>query len=199
MAKVVVTGATGFIGKYLCRALTEHGHDIVTMGRTFEPVDCDIVYHLACPSATSTITENPRTVMDIILDQTRSALAICPTALFVNASSYGAADIDMSAQGAYNVAKRCMEVYLAHSAGVYGYINYRIPSVYGVDADPTSFVVRCVNGTAYYPTEPERMHYIAHVEDVAAALSKCREIPVEEITLGDIYTQFSSGQRTLEK
>jgi nucleoside-diphosphate-sugar epimerase len=144
---------------------------------------------------------NPRDVMDTIMDATRKALAICPNAFFINASSMGAKfiDVDNSPQTAYNVAKRCMEVYLEHSAGVFGYINYRIPSVYGPGANPDSFIQRCIDGTAYVPPNPDKLHYIAHIDDVVEALADCKQIPVEEITLGQIYELFNSGRRGLHR
>lgn len=197
MAKVAVTGHTGFIGQHLVAALLKAGHVVYPIGRDYRAVDCDIVYHLACPSTTKFINENPKEVMDIILDGTRQALLISPGALFVNASSYGAETIDNTKQGAYNIAKRCMEVYLEHS-GVQ-YLNYRLPSVYGPGASPDSFIQRCVDGTAYVPTDPDKVHYIAHVLDVVEALVNCSAVPVEKTTLGKIYEQFNSGRRGLHR
>jgi nucleoside-diphosphate-sugar epimerase len=199
--KIAVTGSTGFIGSKLVAALSAQGHTVYPIGRDFTQVECDIVYHLACPSSTDYINNNPRAVMDIIMDATRRALDICPTALFVNASSKGSEfiDVDNGAQTAYNIAKRCMEVYLEHSAGVFGYINYRIPSVYGPDASSDSFVQRCIDGTAYAPTDPNKLHYIAHIDDVVEALVHCKQIPIEEITLGQIYELFNSGRRGLHR
>jgi nucleoside-diphosphate-sugar epimerase len=200
MAKIAaVTGASGFIGQYLVKELEKRGYIVHKIGRDYTPVDCDIVYHLACPSTTTFIINNTQEVMDIIMDGTRRALQICPTALFVNASSVGAKDIEKTKQGAYNVAKRCMEIYLEYSAGPYGYINYRIPSVYGPGASPDSYIQRCVDGKAYLPRRPSQMHYIAHVQDVAEALASCTQIPVEEITLGQIYEQFNSGGRGIHR
>ena len=198
MAKrIAVTGYTGFIGSHLVEELTRRGDIVYPVGRDFRQVEYDMVYHLACPSTTEFINNNPKEVMDIILDGTRKALEICPNAFFVNASSYGAEMIDRSPQGAYNVAKRCMEIYLEYSAGVFGYINYRIPSVYGPGAPKDSFIQRCIDGTAYQPTDPNKLHYIVHVKDLVEALASCTQIPTEEITLGQIYEQFSTGQRTV--
>lgn len=197
MEKIVVTGSTGFIGKKLTEKLIQNGYDVIQFSRDFKKVSCDRIYHLACPSSTSKLNENPKEIMDIIFDKTREAISICPDALFINASSFGAGDINDTKQGAYNIAKRSMEVYLKYS-GI-KYINYRIPSVYGEDASNDSFIKRCVLGTAYEPENPSKMWFISHVDDVTDALINLSEIKVENITLGEIYKQFISGKRRLEK
>lgn len=195
--RIAVTGATGFIGQHLVEQLTKNGHIVYPIGRDFRKVDCDMVYHLACPSTTEFINSNTKEVMDIILDGTRKALEISPGAFFVNASSIGASDIVKSPQGAYNVAKRCMEIYLEYSAGPYGYINYRIPSVYGPGAPRDSFIQRCVDHTACVPTEPDKQHEIIHVLDLVEAMAECKVLPSEKITIGQIYELFTTGRRGL--
>jgi nucleoside-diphosphate-sugar epimerase len=197
MAKIAVTGHTGFIGRHLVKALAQTEHTIIRIDRNFTPVACDRIYHLACPSITKVINENPTYVMDTIFDATRAAMKICPSAQFINASSYGAGEVAEGAQNAYNIAKRAMEIYLEQSR--IDYINYRLPSVYGEEAHDDSFVVRCVQGTAYLPPEPDKMHYIAHVDDVVEAMINLTVIPVEEITLGQIYELFNFGRRGLHR
>jgi nucleoside-diphosphate-sugar epimerase len=199
-SRIAITGHTGFIGQHLLELLVRRGNIVYPIGRDFKSVECDIVYHLACPSTTEYISNHTREVMDTILDGTRKALNICPKAFFVNASSIGAKYIvDNTPQSAYNVAKRCMEIYLEYSAGPTNYINYNIPSVYGPGAHSDSFIQRCVDGTAYAPTDPDKVHYIAHVNDVVQALADCKQIPIEEITLGQIYEQFNSGRRGIHR
>jgi hypothetical protein len=90
-----------------------------------------------------------------------------------------------------------METYLEFSDVKHK--NYRIPSVYGVDMHDDMFIKRCVDGNATQPTEPERKHYIAHIDEVVNALIELREIEVEEITLGDIYEHFTTGRRRLHR
>lgn len=195
--EIAVTGYNGFIGQRLVYALLKQGHVVYPIGREFRQVDCDRVYHLACPSDTATINTHPLTVMDTILDKTRQALAICPSAVFVNASSMGASDIASGPQGCYNVAKLCMEHYIEQS-GI-KYYNYRLPSVYGEGMNDSNFIKRCIDGTAYKPTEPDRLYYIAHVDDVVDALVNLTELTVEEITLGEIYESFNFGRRRLHR
>ena len=200
MAKrIAVTGATGFIGQHLVEELLKQGNIVYSMGREFKAIECDMIYHLACPSTTEFIKNNTKEVMDIILDGTRRALEICPNAFFVNASSIGAIDIDRSPQGAYNVAKRCMEIYLEYSAGTASYINYRIPSVYGPGAPADSFIQRCIDKTAYKPTDPDKKHEIIHVLDLVEAMAYCKQLPSEEITIGQIYEQFNTGRRGIHR
>ena len=159
--------------------------------------DVDIIYHLSCPSTTSFITQNPIKIMDIILDKTREAMSINQQALFVNASSMGALEFVENEQGAYNIAKRCMEIYLSHSGR--RYLNYRLPSVYGPGMADDVYIKRCIDKTAYYPPDPDKKYYISHVDEVVDALVQLREVDIEETTLGTIYESFNSGRRGLHR
>ena len=201
MAKVAVTGSTGFIGSHLVEGLLKAGHTVYPIEGDwpYEPREVDRIYHLACPSAKEFLVNNPQQVMDIIMDKTREAMAICPTALFINASSMGAAEVDIDERGqkAYNNAKRCMEVYLEH--GKMKYLNYRIPSVYGENMRNDNLIKRCVEGRATPPTDPERVYYISHVDEVVHALVNLYPLNMEQITLGEIYESFNSGRRGLHR
>lgn len=197
MEKVAVTGYTGFIGRHLVEALTKRGFIVYPIGRDFRPVECDRVYHLANPSSTEVIMNNPLYVIDAIVDNTRKAMDICPDALFVNASSKGAAFIEDGPQGGYNIAKRLMEIYLSLSSNKC--LNYRIPSVYGLGMHESMFIKRCVEKKAYVPHNRSQIHYIAHVTEVVDAMIDLRQIEIEEITLGEIYESFGSGRRGLHR
>ena len=134
--------------------------------------------------------------MEIIIEGTISALKINPDARFINASCMGAIDIDdsiYSPQGGYNIAKRCMEEFVFKSPNPS--INYRIPSVYGEGMSDDAFIKKCVDGRAYKPGNPNKIHYIAHIDEVVRALVSMDNINLEEITLGKIYESFNSGRR----
>lgn len=190
MAKYALTGHTGFIGSQLGRKLLDLGHEVFVFDRVYYPISgIERIYHLGCPSTNTFIQNNPTGVMDIIMDSTRKALRINKDALFINASSKGAEDItNDSAQNCYNLAKRCMEQYIQYS-GV-SYKNYRLPSVYGPGMHDDSFIKMCIDGVAYKPLEPNKKHFIAHIDAVVDAMINLNEIETEEITLGEIYDRF---------
>lgn len=198
METAVVTGCTGYIGTHLVPALQQAGFHVIPMQRDFYPVQCDRIYHLACPSSSDAINNHTTDVMDIIFDKTREAMRICPTATFINGSSIGCIECDdPSEQGGYNSAKLAMEHYLKHSG--MKYVNYRIPSVYNEAIRNDGLIKRSVNGTATPPTNPDRMHYIGHMDGVIDALVHLTPMPVEYVTLGKIYEQFNSGRRGLHR
>ncbi len=189
---VAVTGHSGFIGKYLCKAILDRGWTLIKVNKSFDAVNCDRIYHLACPSSTHKINADPIDVIDTIVDGTRSAMAICPDAIFVNASSIGAKYIDEPGpQGGYNSAKRLMEIYLSLSD--IEFVNYRLPSVYGDGMSKDSFIQRCIDGNAYRPKTPNKMHYIGHIDNIVSSMIEMSPLKVEEISLGDIYERFLSS------
>jgi len=197
MERIAITGHTGFIGKNLIVSLLKKGYDVHLVNKDFNEIECDRIYHLACPSTTEKINENPTKIMDIIFDVTRQAMKICPSALFVNASTYGVNYIDDSKQSCYNIAKLSMEYYLKYSN--IKHINYRLPSVYGEGMHDDNFIKRCIDNTAYFPKNPEQKYFIAHIDDVVDSLINLKPIEIEEITLGKIYEQFNSGRRRLHR
>jgi len=195
---VAVTGHSGFIGKHLCTAILKKGWTLIKIGKSFEPIKCDRVYHLACPSSTKQINNNPVGVMDTILDGTRKAMKICANAEFVNASSIGANDTrGNNEQVCYNSAKRVIELYLEYSD--INNVNYLLPSVYGDGMNRDSFIKRCVDGNAFEPRDSEKLHYISHISSIIESLIELTPLDIEEITLGDIYEHFSSGRRGLHR
>lgn len=201
MGKIIVTGANGFIGSHLVKALREERHEVRTLTNYMVKeyptgLDCDRIYHLAAPSTTEFISKNPLRIMQLIIENTISALKINRNALFINASSMGATDIETkisSPQGGYNIAKLCMEEYVLKSPNPSK--SYRIPSTYGEGMHNDAFIKRCVEGRAYKPNNPNKTHYIAHIDEVIRALVAVDDIQMEEITLGEIYESFNSGRR----
>lgn len=96
-----VTGATGFIGSHLVKALLSQGYEVHTFGR--KPVEgtvfhawdaveeakdydvaLDAIIHCA---ASATDWGDDELISKINIEGTRSALAICPTARFIHVST----------------------------------------------------------------------------------------------------------------
>lgn len=192
--KIAITGHRGFIGSRLFATLHERGSCVVGVDPT-DVGDFDRVYHLACPTTPHRLLTDPTGVMDNIMDATRSALHICPSAQFINASSQGVVLPPNDRFHAYNVAKLAMEVYtqLANPTA----ISYRLPAVYGPTMNREFFIPRCVDGTAYYPTF-DREYNIAHVDDVVDALINLSDVRVIRTTLSEVYQNFTSGTWTID-
>jgi len=187
---VGVTGHSGFIGRALCKAIQAKGWNLIKINREYSPIKCDRIYHLACPGTTEAINNDPLGVMDTIIDGTKKAIAISPGAEFINISSMGANDTTGdSPQICYNTAKRVMEMYLRY-AEVDG-VNYRLPSIYGKGMSKDSFIQRCIDGRAYKPMFPDKMHYIMPLDELIPALINLNQLTIEEISLGDIYDRFT--------
>lgn len=193
---IAVTGHSGFIGKHLCRAILNKGWTLIKISKSFEPTKCDRIYHLACPSSTKIINDDPISIINTIINGTKEAMRVCPDAKFINASSIGANYTKgMEPQIAYNTAKRLMELYLYHTN--INSINYRIPSVYGEGMSKDSFIQRCIEGSAYKPSNPDSIHYIIHINNLIQSMIKLEPLEIEKITLGEIYEDFTTGRRGL--
>lgn len=193
---IAVTGYNGFIGSHLIRELNHRGRYAVGVSPTALGTFSRI-YHLACPATTAAIQSNPTNVMDTIMDATRHALEICKTAEFINISSMGASTVDFTKQGAYDIAKRCMEIYVHHAAP--DSISYRLPAVYGPGMKDDHFIKRCVDQNAYAPPlEDARAYAIAHIDEVVDALIELRPVTCIYTSVHEIYDKFTSGEWTLD-
>lgn len=193
--KIAITGYRGFIGSALMKEFFHRGITAVGVAPT-DIGDFDRVYHLACSATPEKIYGDPIGTMNSIIDVTRQALNICPTALFINASSQGAAyPYEKTPMGAYNVAKLCMETYLS-------YINqptmsYRLPAVYGPGMNRKFFIPQCIDGTAYHPIE-DREYRIAHIADVVEDLADLNQVRCRNTTLIETYNKFTHGEWNLD-
>jgi nucleoside-diphosphate-sugar epimerase len=190
--EIAVTGHSGFIGTYLCNAIEKKGWKLIRISNVMESVKCDRVYHLACPSSTQNILDDPIGIIDVIIDGTRKASKICPKAQFINISSMGALYTTKdSKQSCYNTAKRLMELYLKYDKSVSNTMTYRLPSVYGVGMGADCFIQRCIDGKAYKPKNYDKIHYIGSIDSIIESLIYLKPLKIEVITLGEIYDRFS--------
>ncbi len=100
MHKVLVTGGAGFIGHHLVKSLLDDGHEVVVMddlstGKeerihkgvklreldvcaydAFRGLECDRIYHLACPASPPKYQENPKKTLDTCYLGTQNVLEL---------------------------------------------------------------------------------------------------------------------------
>lgn len=159
MARILVTGATGFIGRHLVPALSEGGHEVVEAGRqpskeaaTFFAVGnidaltdwraaldgVDAVVHLA--GLAHRETEDEAQFFAVNDAGTRRLVAACEAAgvkTVVSVSSIAAREAEQNLEpaSAYGRSKLAGEAHLRHFAGEdRAGIVIRPPLVYGSDA-----------------------------------------------------------------
>jgi nucleoside-diphosphate-sugar epimerase len=198
--KIVITGSSGFIGKALAKRLVAMGHEVIKMGRAYYYVDCDRIYHLACPSATEVLQKDPVGVMNIIIKKTQEAVEICPNALFVNASTMGVViKSHEPAQSLYNNAKALMEEFLKIVKAGEKLYNYRIPSVYGDGMAMSGYVGKCIKKEAYSPVDEYGEYEIIHIDSLVSSMANLDELTSENTTLINIYNEFYLGDRNINE
>lgn len=203
--KVLVTGATGFIGKRLVERLVVQGHEVVALVRRITPAlehpsvtvvrgsltdpeaarrgadGCDAVVHLAVASGTS----DPKVVREVNLDATRVLLDAAKAAgvgRFVFTSTISATRAKL---GPYGTTKREGERMVAAS-GI-PFVNVRPSLVYGegglglfstLTAYLKGLPVVPVIGNGRIELDP------VHVDDVCAVIERCL---TEPHVLGNTY------------
>jgi uncharacterized protein YbjT (DUF2867 family) len=198
--KIFLTGATGFIGGHIVRALSDRGHQVTCLVR---PQHAHLVESLALPGVTVLSGEftEPETWIEkinghaviinavgIIRETSRATFdavhARAPIALFDAAARLGIGKIiqisalgaDAGAQSRYHLSKRAADEHLARLGAPY--VILRPSFVYGpLDKSMTFFLslaalpITCVPGDGEYLVQP------IHVDDLVRAVVQAVERP----------------------
>lgn len=197
MARVLVTGGSGFLGSHLVDALVERGHDVtvfdrararwlpdrvrMVLGDLAQPDAVteavrghEIVYHLAGFADLNAARNRPvDTVHANILGTVHLLEAMRATAVerFLFASTVY---VYSREGGFYRCSKQACETYIDEYAACYGlrYTVLRYGSLYGPRADRSNGVYRLLSqamteGRIAYTGTPDDIREYIHVEDAA--------------------------------
>lgn len=194
MRKVLVTGATGFVGRAVCRALADGGFDVVASSRTGESdtVVLDVtedarrirglvhqiapwaVMHVAA-AGVSTSRDDLVGLVDVNVRGTAVLLesaAAADVQRFVHVSTVLAAEADDAYGGTKAVAELLVGAVVRH--GVPSTVTVRLPTLVGPGDADTKLVPTLVrHAIADEPFElrtPSRVRAYLHVTDAARAL-----------------------------
>lgn len=191
--KVLVTGAAGFIGGHLCKALvghevvatdiagTPHSHDVREIPEGLLQ-GCDAVIHGGGISGPMVLADDPAEVIDINVRGTARLLAMARQAgvrRFIGLSSvsvYGDADgtvtedAPLRATNAYGSSKAASDL-LIRTYARYGLetLVLRIGWVYGVGRTTDALIQPVVRGDAVAVGGDHFLQFV-HVDDVVAAV-----------------------------
>jgi len=172
--RVLVTGASGFIGSHLCPALAAAGHELRTAAE-----GCDAVVHLANIAHTSASPRDLHRVnVEGTIAQAKSALA-AGARRFVYLSSIKAARAD----DAYGRAKSIAEQALLQLDGLEAVI-LRPPLVYGprVKANFLALMRAIDRGWPLPLASIRNRRSLLYVGNLADAILRCVEGPVAHKT-----------------
>lgn len=192
---VAVTGATGFVGPHLVRALASRGWRVRVLVRRWSPmpslagVDVEIVLgDLASAEALHSLVDGadvvihaaglikartPPDFLKVNRDSAAHLSALAPDALFILLSSLAAREPQLSPYGA---SKRAGEELVAARSGPWSIV--RAPAVYGPGDRETLAYFRSVKlGFAPRPLLTGARLSLIHVTDLAAGLASMVDRP----------------------
>lgn len=176
--EIVVTGATGFLGRHVTHALETAGHTVLSVTRETSPAErsvrlrrADLVFHLAGVNRPDDPAEFTAGNVDLTELITTELLSYNPVPV-VFASSTQAVEANP-----YGVSKRAAEDVLAvygERADVRVHL-YRLPNLFGKWGRPfynsavATFCHQIARGETVTVHDPERVLTLAHVDDVVAS------------------------------
>jgi UDP-glucose 4-epimerase len=197
MAKIVVTGAAGFLGSHIADALTDAGHQVVLLDlvqspflkqnqeiitgdiRDFDFINnalegVEAVYHLAALADLNKAKTKPLETVDINIRGTVNILEAC-LQNNVKRILFGSSVYVYSQHGGfYRCSKQACENYIEEYHNRYGldYTVLRYGSLYGTRTDESNGVYRLLKqfmteDSVHYHGGKEDKREYIHVEDAA--------------------------------
>lgn len=197
MAKVVVTGASGFLGSHIADALSDNGHHVCLLDLVESPFrredqkmlignitdskfvndaleGADAVYHLAALADLNEAKTKPLETVQVNIAGTVNVLEACRKnnvqRLLFGSSVY----VYSQHGGFYRCSKQACENYIEEYQNRYGldYTVLRYGSLYGTRTDETNGVYRLLKhfmteNSVHYHGGKEDKREYIHVEDAA--------------------------------
>jgi UDP-glucose 4-epimerase len=197
MARILVTGGSGFLGSHLVDALVERGHDVTVFDRApsqwlpagarMETGDLgdpaalarvtsgqDAVYHLAGLADLNAARSRPLDTVHANIVGTVHLLEAMRAAGVTRFLFASTVYVYSREGGFYRCSKQACETYIDEYAASYGlrYTVLRYGSLYGPRADRTNGVYRLLaqamaEGRIAYTGTPDDIREYIHVEDAA--------------------------------
>lgn len=213
--KVVVTGATGFIGRHATYAFAHHGYDVVGLDVTAREEDwvnaiaeADAIIHLAGANRPPRESDFERINVDLTkhLIELVTEAGTRPTILFSSSAHVGA----NTAYGRTKLAaEHVLEAWATEHHGKA--VIFRLHNIFGKWSRPNynsvvaTWCHRISRGLRYEITDPQRIVTLTHVDDVLGAFlteietpvaggtaRRCDTFPNTTLTLGELRDRLEA-------
>jgi len=218
--RILVTGATGFLGSHLCRTLVERGHEVLAyrrpasdgsrLGPAEERIHWIEIAQLEAPfrqgkapdaiiHCAALYGRRGESIPDLI-----QANTLLPARLHRLACDAGAPLLVHTGTildprlNAYALSKRQAEEWLRMAGGPARVVNLKVQHFYGPNDDPCKFVTglitRCLaNEPEIQLTDGRQQRDFIYVEDVVYAIIKLLEDPTCLAAIGDRFLDLEVG------
>ncbi len=208
MSKILVTGANGFVGKMLCKALKQANHDVIelqsiagdiTKAMTWENIPAtEILIHLAAKTFVPDSWKDPALFMQTNAQGTLLALEYCKKhgarMVFISSYLYGNPEIlpipetaKIYTPNPYALSKKTAEDYCRFYADTFDVrsVIIRPFNLYGYGQSDNflipEIILQVLNGDKVQVKDLEPKRDYIYIDDFIDAIMRCIEIEKFEI------------------